>query len=349
MSNGHAKRPYTRGLHELGDSLYAYLQPDGGWGWSNAGLVCDGEQSLLIDTLFDLRLTEQMLSEMRRAEPAAARIDTLVNTHANGDHCYGNELVRRRPDRRVGADRGRDVRLPPTVFAALVRQAPQMGDVGAFFLDCFGSFHFDGIESVLPSETFDGELTLRVGAKEVRLIEVGPAHTRGDTLALLPAERVLYSGDILFHGAHPIAWAGPVSNWIAACDRILAMDVEVIVPGHGPLADKHAVAEVKAYFEYLYERARALHERGHDAGRRRRARWRWTAGHSGVRASGWRSTSPRSFASWTAVSSRPGRWSPSSRWPSCRAIAESAGHGRSSVAPGHGRSNAYSSQSAIRR
>ncbi|MGI8507305.1 MAG: MBL fold metallo-hydrolase [Solirubrobacteraceae bacterium] len=255
-------RSYTRGLHELGSSLYAYLQPDGGWGQSNAGLVCDGEHSLLIDTLFDLRLTERMLTEMRRAAPAAARIDTLVNTHANGDHCYGNELL---GDARIVAS-GRTAaemsELPPAAFAALVEQAPNMGEVGAFFLRCFGEFDFKGIELVLPTETFDDELTLRVGAKEVRLIEVGPAHTRGDTLAFLPAERVLFSGDILFHGGHPIAWAGPVSNWVSACDRILGMDVDVIVPGHGPLADKHAVSELKAYFEYLYEQARARHADG---------------------------------------------------------------------------------------
>src|SRR5882757_4274428 len=84
---------YTQGLQEVGDGLYAYLQPDGGWGWSNAGLIADGEQTLLIDTLFDLALTEEMLRAMRRAVPAAERIDTLVNTHANGDHCYGNQLV----------------------------------------------------------------------------------------------------------------------------------------------------------------------------------------------------------------------------------------------------------------
>src|ERR1700760_1510333 len=84
---------YTRGLHEVGDGLFAYLQPDGGWGWSDAGLVVDGERSLLIDTLFDLRPAEEMLQTMRRAAPAAAQIDTLVNTHANGDHCYGNQLV----------------------------------------------------------------------------------------------------------------------------------------------------------------------------------------------------------------------------------------------------------------
>ena len=84
---------YTKGLHEVGDRLWAYLQPDGGWGWSNAGLVVDGETSLLVDTLFDLPLTADMLAAMRAATPAASTIGTVVNTHANGDHCYGNQLV----------------------------------------------------------------------------------------------------------------------------------------------------------------------------------------------------------------------------------------------------------------
>jgi cyclase len=253
---------YSRGLQEVGDGLYAYLQPDGGWGWSNAGLVADGEHTLLIDTLFDLKLTERMLSEMRHAVPAASRIDTLVNTHANGDHCYGNQLV---GDAHIVASERTATEmelLPAAAMAALVQQAPNMGELGEFFLRCFGAFDFDGIEMVFPDQRFTGELTVRVGSREVRLIEVGPAHTLGDTLALLPAERVLFSGDILFNGAHPIAWAGPVSNWIAACERILAMDLELIVPGHGPLADQDSVRELKSYFEYLYEQARARHAEG---------------------------------------------------------------------------------------
>ena len=199
---------------------------------------------------------------MRRAVPAAARIDTLLNTHANGDHCYGNQLVagaRIVATERTAAEMGE---LPPAAMAAIVEQAPNMGALGEFFLSCFGAFDFTGIEPVGPTETFSGELTLRVGAREVRLIEVGPAHTRGDTIAMLPAERVMFTGDIVFHGGHPIAWAGPVSNWIDACEQILQMDVEVIVPGHGPIADKGAVRELKAYFEYLYEQARARHAEG---------------------------------------------------------------------------------------
>jgi cyclase len=260
-----ASGDYTHGLHEVGDGLYAYLQPDGGWGQSNAGLVSDGEQSLLIDTLFDLKLTSQMLDEMRRAVPGAARIETVLNTHANGDHCYGNQLVS--GARILASQRACEEmsELPPAAMAALVEQAPNMGALGEFFLQCFGSFDFSGIELTLPSETFSGELTVGVGDREVRLIEVGPTHTGGDTIAWLAGERVLFTGDVLFNGGHPVVWAGPVSNWIAACERILELDPAVVVPGHGPLAGLDEVRELRAYFEYLYERARACHSEGMSA------------------------------------------------------------------------------------
>ena len=92
MSLGLSRFAFTKGLHDLGNGGYAWLQPDGGWGWSNAGLIVDQGQSLLVDTLFDVPLTRDMLEAMRRAEPkAATRIDLLVNTHHNGDHCFGNE------------------------------------------------------------------------------------------------------------------------------------------------------------------------------------------------------------------------------------------------------------------
>jgi hypothetical protein len=56
---------YIKGLHELGDGLWAYLQPRGQWGYSNAGLVVGDGDSLLVDTLFDLNLTRQMLEQMK--------------------------------------------------------------------------------------------------------------------------------------------------------------------------------------------------------------------------------------------------------------------------------------------
>jgi len=254
---------YTRGLHDLGNSVYAYLQPDGTWGWSNAGLITDGEASLLVDTLFDLKLTREMLDSMRRSVPASSHIDVVVNTHANGDHCYGNQLVADAHIIASGRAAGEmATSITPAQFAMLLKQAPDMGQVGQFLLHAFGKFDFENITFTLPQQTFDGEMTLHVGNKEVRLIEVGPAHTRGDTLVYIPGNRVVFTADILFIGGHPIMWAGPTSNWLRACDRILAMDVDVIVPGHGPITDKQGVIQIKEYLQYIYDEARKRYEAG---------------------------------------------------------------------------------------
>jgi cyclase len=257
---------YTKGLHDLGNSVYAYLQPDGTWGWSNAGIIVDGEASLLIDTLFDLKLTRDMLDTMRKSIPAASHIDMVVNTHANGDHCWGNELV---ADAQIIASahtaEEMTTGLSPTQLAMLLKRASDMGQIGEYASRIFGSFDFDNITLTPPRKTFEDELTLKVGDKEVQLIEVGPAHTLGDTLVHIPADRVVFTADILFIGGHPIIWAGPTSNWLKACDRILEMDVDTIVPGHGPITDKNGVAGVKGYLEYIYQEAETRYEIGMSA------------------------------------------------------------------------------------
>lgn len=253
---------YTKGLHDIGNGIYAYLQPDGSWGWSNAGLIVDSDQSMLVDTLFDLKHTEAMLRDMRRATAAAEHIKTLINTHANGDHCWGNQLVEGAEVITSRASAAEMAEVPAAMLAQAMHMAPNMGAMGEYILRIFGDFDFDGIVPVAPTRTFDGELTLQVGNKDVRLIEVGPAHTRGDILVHLPQDRVVFTGDILFINGHPIVWAGPVSNWIKACDRITEMDVDVIVPGHGPITDKQGVAQVKGYLAYMSAEARRHFDAG---------------------------------------------------------------------------------------
>ncbi|HVB62013.1 MAG TPA: MBL fold metallo-hydrolase [Ktedonobacteraceae bacterium] len=265
-----SKWSYTKGLHDLGNSLYAYLQPDGSWGWSNAGIITDGGASLLIDTLYDLKLTREMLDTMRRSIPAAQHIDTVVNTHANGDHCYGNQLV---ADAQIIASKNTAAEMAevsPQQMAMMLKNAPQLGMIGAFVTHAFGAFDFEGITVTLPTTTFEGSLTLQVGNKTVNLYEVGPAHTRGDTLVHVPGDKTIFTGDILFIGGHPIMWAGPTRNWLNALDLILSLDVETIVPGHGPITDKQGVTELKGYFEYVYDETRKRYEAGmsaHDAAR----------------------------------------------------------------------------------
>jgi glyoxylase-like metal-dependent hydrolase (beta-lactamase superfamily II) len=242
---------YQRGTHEVADGVWAYLQPDGGWGWSNAGLVTDGQASLLVDTLFDLALTAQMLDELRAVSPAAAAIGTLVNTHANGDHCYGNQLVAGADIVASAASAAEMDEVPPSALAALMAAAPRLGEAGAFLQEIFGGFTFEGIEVTPPTTTFDGALELKVGDRTVQLLELGPAHTRGDVAVHLPDAGVLFTGDLVFHGGHPIVWAGPVQQWIAACDRMLGLGATVVVPGHGPLGDRACIEAQRGYFEWL--------------------------------------------------------------------------------------------------
>lgn len=249
-------------LEDLGGGLYGYIQGDGSWGLSNAGLVTDGEESLLIDTLFDLPRTQRMLDEMARATPAAKHIDTVVNTHANGDHCYGNELV---ADARIIASTASAEEMnqvTPEVMAALLKGADDMGEAGTFLRKAFGAFEFEGIALTPPTETFDGRLDLEVGGHRVELIEVGPAHTRGDVIIHVPHANAVFTGDILFIEGTPIMWEGPVANWIDACEKIAALEPIVIVPGHGPLTDIRGALAVRDYLVYIRDEARTRYDAG---------------------------------------------------------------------------------------
>jgi len=259
-----SKWAFRKGLQDVGNGCYAYLQPDGSWGWSNAGLVVDSGESLLVDTLFDLKLTREMLDTMKRAEPkAVSQIGTLVNTHSNGDHCFGNELV---TGAEIIASKACDEEMRNDGGAArladMKRSTAAMGDTGEYFAKIFAPFDFEGINVAMPTRTFEGELECRVGDKIVRLIEVGPAHTRGDVLAYVPENRTIFTGDILFINGHPIIWAGPIGNWIKACNLMLDLDVETVVPGHGPITDKKGVAAMKGYFEYIETEARRRYDAG---------------------------------------------------------------------------------------
>jgi len=254
------KSSFEAGIRDLGNGCFAYLQPDGGWGLSNSGLVTDSGEALLVDTMFDLPHTRAMLDDFARASDA--KIRTVFNTHHKGDHWYGNELVEGAEIVASEKAAAAMAHESPKMLASLMKTAPGMGLTGEYFVHCFGRFEFNGITPKLPDVTFNGRLTRPVGNKSVELIEVGPAHTGGDTLAYVAADKTIFTGDILFIDGHPIIWAGPVENWIAACDMIRGLDVDTVVPGHGPLTDKTGVAHVGDYLAYIAREAKTRYEAG---------------------------------------------------------------------------------------
>jgi len=247
------------GLVKLSGMAYGYMQKDKGLGWSNSGLFAGKDGALLIDTLFDLPLTQKMLDEIARK--VGKPIKRLVNTHHNGDHCWGNQLV-------AGAEiighrkfREEIMKMPPEMTQTL-KSAPADTPALAGLQDAMAPFDFSGIKLTPPTLLFDKRLTLYIDEREVELLHVGPAHTSTDVIVYFPEEKVLYAGDIIFRLCTPIGWEGTYNTWIAALDRIIELSPERIVPGHGPLCGTEGATEMRDYLQYVYGEAKACFNRG---------------------------------------------------------------------------------------
>ena len=97
---------------------------------------------------------------------------------------------------------------------------------------------FQAVESVpagmtWPTITFQGSMSIWLGKLEVQLLQVGRGHTKGDTIAWLPAQRILFSGDLVEFDATPYAGDAYFQDWPATLDRLVAMNAAALVPGRG--------------------------------------------------------------------------------------------------------------------
>ncbi len=251
---------YERGIQQIGESAWAYLQPDGGWGWSNAGLIVGPDQAVLVDTFFDLAHTRELLEAVE--DVTDRPVSTVVNTHHNGDHCWGNQLL---ADATIVGHRNCRTELvhaASPAFLAQVAEAPDDGGAISYLKRAFSPFDFNGIEVTPPTVTFDHDLSLHLGDRDVRLLHFGPAHTLGDVAVWVPDERVLFCGDLLFVGSTPLVWEGSLSNWIVAVDRMLELEPGVVVPGHGPVSDADGLREMQAYLQHVVSAGARLKDKG---------------------------------------------------------------------------------------
>ena len=261
---------FESGLMEVGPGVHAWLQANGLLGESNGSLVIGDGASLLVDTLWEAHLTRRMLASMAPLI-AEAPIKTLVNTHSDGDHWWGNrevgaaEIIATDSARPLMEEQSTAEMKRFGVLASALRLAasmpfpyPRRGDIAAFaayVCEALEPFRFEGIRLEPPTRTFTGELDLNIGGREVRLIEVGPAHTPGDLIAWVPDAKIAIAADVLFVGVTPIMWAGPLEGWVAALERLLDLGAERFIPGHGPVCGPEEVRRLVDYWRWLDQAA----------------------------------------------------------------------------------------------
>ena len=247
-------------LEELGGGAYAYLHSDSGWGHSNAGVVRSGDQVLLVDTQYTLPMTRHLIAALEDA--GLPPVTTVVTTHANGDHAWGNQLF---PDADIVASaataRSMPHDFPPALMQRLLSSEAANTAAGRYTQLHFGAFDFDGVVVTTPTTTFTGTMTLDIGGREVILREVGPAHSDGDVIVHVPHADLVYAGDILF-ADHPVMWAGPLERWVAACDAILETGATRVVPGHGPIVGPDGVELFRGYQQLVAEGLAQRFEQG---------------------------------------------------------------------------------------
>ena len=242
-------------LTKLTENVYSYVglkdsSPASSFA-ANAGIVIGKDGVLVIDTLISAKEGERFLADIRKV--TAKPIKYVVNTHTHLDHALGNCVF---------------AKLGATVISQEADRSSLAAN-GSSILANAGNYGLkpeDMVGTVIsvPTLAFSDEMLIDLGGEEVRLIRTAPSHTAGSLVGYLPAQKLLFSGDILFTDFHPFLADGDFAGWTSTIDKLLAMDIDRIVPGHGPLSGKKDLREMKEYIALFDSQAKELAKKSQD-------------------------------------------------------------------------------------
>lgn len=225
-------------LEPIADGVHAWIQPPGTWWINNAGAVAGTDGVVLIDTCATRARTERFLAAVAEATDDRP-IRLAVNTHLHGDHTYGNAVL-------------------PESTVIVAHELTRTGMLADFLLTATPPIWSPtpdwGVTRIRPPEiTLRDQAVLYAGSRRIELYHPGyPAHTPGDVVAWLPEERVLFTGDLLFHQVTPLVFMGSLPGALRSLEWLAGFDAAVIVPGHGALIPGTDLPTVLAAHERYY-------------------------------------------------------------------------------------------------
>lgn len=203
----------------------------------NVGVLRTDEGGVVVDTM-TFRIQGEEVRQ-RAEDLVGGPIQYVFNTHYHLDHAHGN----------------------PAFSAGLPTVATQRTRSLMLSLD---SDYWSGANAEhLPNKTFSDRYEVATGGKTVRALHLGPGHTGGDLVVLFQEDRVLHAGDLFFNRIYPnidLEAGGTVRGWITTLDRVLELEFDHVIPGHGELSDREGLAQFQRFLRELWsvgERAAA--------------------------------------------------------------------------------------------
>ena len=217
---------------------------------SNAGFVVTPAGVVVIDALGSPQLARELMAEIQRV--AGKPVTHVILTHYHADHVYGLQELRKQGAKIIAHRAGREYLFSATAASRLEASRIEL----APWIDA-------STQLVEADQWIDGRTELEVGGTRIVLQPVGAAHTPEDLVVLLPSERVLFAGDLVFRGRIPFVGQADSGQWIRSLDALLAMDAAVVVPGHGALSSS-VRADLELTRDYLAYLRQAMGQAARD-------------------------------------------------------------------------------------
>lgn len=213
---------------EVADGIVAFVQAPGTMGLSNATLIRDGGTALVVDAMLLPEMSEQVVTA---AAAMGTRVETVLHSHHHIDHCGGNSAF--------GA--ARVVAHPPT--AADIRKVLSEPDLLDRLMPRYAG-RFATLRARIPEPVDLPSLAIPRGGQPMVF---GPAHSFHDVALWFPGQRVLVAADLCSNGVLPLAIHGSIAGWTDALSRLIALEPETVVPGHGPVGSVETLHELREY------------------------------------------------------------------------------------------------------
>ncbi|HEY7850914.1 MAG TPA: MBL fold metallo-hydrolase [Ktedonobacterales bacterium] len=258
--------PYFR-LERLGEGIFHAIATPGSGSLGNAGIIDLGAETLIFDTMLTAAAARDLRAAAERLTGRAPRY--VVNSHFHADHTIGNiafddaTIIATTPTaerfanendqflrelREQGAELDAQARAEAAAVSdSAVRRdmEEQNDDFAALMREAHTT------RSRRADITFESQLTIHGAHRAVRLISWGGGHTASDAVLYLPTERILFTGDLIFHRCHASISDSDPTEWLRILGEMERLDIATLAPGHGAVASRTAITEQRAYLEAM--------------------------------------------------------------------------------------------------